>query len=477
MAAVEASHCESVPSSFRDPSGAVYLLGDRVFRTVAATEADFVCEFLDSPLGSELIASGALVRTRKVELESVPFKTEAPLVLDHEPVWFPSYAAEWPPEMLHAAAALTLDLLERAIAAGYGLKDATPYNVLFRGPEPQFIDFLSFERRDPGDPQWLAFAQFSRTFLLPLLAYREFGLSLSSTFLQFRDGLEPEQLYAMCSPLQRFKPSMLRLVSLPKWLTGVAESTAETLYATRRVSPDRARFTLERLIHSARKLLNAVCPRDRGSRWTGYVDLPHARIATEAKTAFVVEAVRQGGCTAVLDIGCNTGEYSRAAARAGTRVVAIDFDAEVVGENWRQACREHLDILPLVVNIARPTPSLGWRNQEQSSFLERASGHFDCVLMLGLIHHLLVSERIPLGEIVDLAAQLTTSTLIIEFVPASDPMFRRIARGRDALHSDFTHTAFEGALLKRFEVVNVAPVPGGDRVLYCLRKRIGGLNS
>ena len=471
MPVVEAACGGPIPVSFRDPAGAVYRYEGRVFRAIAPSDAEFTRAFLASPLCSELTSSGALVASSIVDPDSVPFDLSAPLLLEHEPVWFPSYAAEWPAEMLHAAASLTLDLLERSVAAAFGIKDATPYNTLFRGPEPQFIDVLSFERRGPGDPQWLAFAQFSRTFLLPLLAYRQFGLSLSSTFLQFRDGLEPDQVYAMCSTLQRLKPSVLRIVSVPKWLNGLAESKAEKIYVPQRVSPERARFTLQRLINSTRKLLEAVRPRRTISTWTGYVEMEHARNAIAAKTAFAIQAVQQDRCRAVLDVGCNTGEYSRAVATAGARVVAIDFDPVVVGENWRQARRDHLDILPLVVNIARPTPSVGWRNREQASFLDRAAGKFDCVLMLGLIHHLLVSERVPLAEILGLAAQLTTRTLIVEFVPRGDPMFRRIARGRDALHTLFTPQAFEQAVLAHFQIVKTAPVPGGERSLYWLRKK------
>ena len=77
---------------------------------------------------------------------------------------------------------------------GIGLKDATPYNILFRGPDPVFIDVLSFERRNPGDPTWLPYAQFVRTFLLPLLANKYFGLGLDQILTTRRDGLEPEEV-------------------------------------------------------------------------------------------------------------------------------------------------------------------------------------------------------------------------------------------------------------------------------------------
>src|SRR5205085_7617271 len=125
------------------------------------------------------------------------------LVLEHERIEFASYPYEWTAEMLHAAAALTLELAQALMDDGLGLKDATPYNILFRGPEPVFIDVLSFERREEGDATWLPYAQFVRTFVLPLLANRKLGLGLDQILTTRRDGLEPEEVYRWAGPLQR----------------------------------------------------------------------------------------------------------------------------------------------------------------------------------------------------------------------------------------------------------------------------------
>jgi len=123
------------------------------------------------------------------------------------------------------------------------------------------------------------------------------------------------------------------------------------------------------------------------------------------------------------------------------------------------------------VNLARPTPATGWRNQEAPSFLDRAAGAFDGVLMLALLHHLLVTERIPLPGVLEFAAELTTSLLVIEFVAPQDPMFRRLTRGRDDLHAAQDKKAFEQACAGPFEIVRSRDLPGTQRTLYCLRKK------
>ena len=140
---------------------------------------------------------------------------------------------------------------------------------------------------------------------------------------------------------------------------------------------------------------------------------------------------------------------------------------------WRRSHDQDLDILPLVVNMARPSPALGWRNRECASFLERARGGFDMVMMLAVLHHLLVSERIPLDEVLDLAAEMTTDYLLIEWVAPEDEMFRRIARGRDHLHAGLNTVAFETACRTRFEILRSIRIGGNHRWLYWLRKRAG----
>jgi hypothetical protein len=63
----------------------------------------------------------------------------------------------------------------------------------------------------------------------------------------------------------------------------------------------------------------------------------------------------------------------------------------------------------------------------------------------GVLHHLLVTERVPLREILDLAAELTRQWLVIEFIAPEDEMFKMIARGRNALYSGLIKDKFEAA--------------------------------
>ena len=478
---------QSIAASFRDPAGSLFHYQGRVLRIVNPLGAADLEAFLASPSGRRLMASGAVVSTRALlpdecrelladsAVRQLYDARGGQMILEHDRVDFPSFPYEWTAEMLHAAATLTLDLAQALLADGLGLKDGTPYNVLFRGPEPVFIDVLSFERRQPGDATWLPYAQFVRTFLLPLLANQAYGLGLDQILTTRRDGLEPEEVYRWSKPSQRLRRPFFSLVSMPTWLGGKHRQDDASIYRKKLLSdPDKARFILDHLLDGLRRTLRRLKPVEgKASVWSDYMTANNNYTTDhfQAKQRFVGEALAEFGSRSVLDVGSNTGHFSAIAARGGAKVVALDYDPVVLGTVWRQARAEKLDILPLAVNLTRPSPGTGWRNQECASFLDRARGKFDAVLMLAVIHHMLVTERVPLADILDLAAELTTNLLVIEFIAPDDSMFQRLTRGREELHRDLTPELFESLCARHFETVRMQYVEGTTRRLYLLRKR------
>ena len=481
-----ATRTQPITASFRDPAGSLFRYQGRVLRVVNAIGAADLEAFLAAPSGQKLMAAGTVVPTRALdaaecrELLADPAVRElydargGQTILEHERVDFPSFPYEWNAEMLHAAGMLTLDLAQALLADGLGLKDGTPYNILFRGPSPVFIDVLSFERRQPGDATWLPYAQFVRTFLLPLLANRTYGLGLDQILTTRRDGLEPEEVYRWSRPSQRLRPPFFSLVSMPTWLGGKHKQDDTSIYQKKLGDPEKARFILDHMLNGLRRTLDRLKPVEgKSSVWSDYMTTNNNYTTDhfQAKQRFVGEALAEFSSRSVLDVGCNTGHFSAIAARNGAKVVALDYDPVVLGDVWRNARLEKLEILPLAVNLTRPSPGTGWRNQECASFLDRARGKFDAVLMLAVIHHMLVTERVPLTDIIDLAAELTTNLLVIEFVAPDDSMFQRLTRGREELHKDLTPELFEDQCRRHFEIVRMQHVEGTTRRLYLLRKR------
>ena len=476
-----------ITASFRDPAGSLFRYGSRVLRVVNSIGVADLEAFLKSKVGQQQMLAGSVVPTTVLNAVECAALLADPsvrelfdsrggkMIVEHDRVDFPSFPYEWTAEMLHAAGMLTLDLAQSLLAEGLGLKDGTPYNILFRGPEPVFIDVLSFERREPGDSTWLPYAQFVRTFLLPLLANQSYGLGLDQILTTRRDGLEPEEVYRWSKLSQRLRPPFFSLVSMPTWLGRKHKQDDHSIYQKKLLSdPEKARYILDSVLNGLRNALNRLKPaQGKNSVWSDYMTTNNNYTADhfDAKQRFVGEALNEFPSRSVLDVGCNTGTFSALAARSGAKVVSVDYDPVVLGDVWRNARKQKLDILPLAVNITRPSPGTGWRNEECSSFLSRAHGKFNAVLMLAVIHHMLVTERVPLADILALAAELTTNILVIEYVAPDDSMFQRLTRGREELHKDLTVELFESLCLRHFDIVRVQHVESTTRRLYLLKKR------
>jgi hypothetical protein len=121
-------------------------------------------------------------------------------------------------------------------------------------------------------------------------------------------------------------------------------------------------------------------------------------------------------------------------------------------------------ILPLVGDVADPSPGLGWRGRERLPLLER--GAPDLILALALVHHLMIGRTIPMRELVDWLAD-TRSELVVEFPDRNDPMVERLlARKREDSHPDYARGTFEDVLRTRFEVIASTELPSGTRSLY-----------
>jgi SAM-dependent methyltransferase len=450
--------------TFRDPAGSLRVEGDVVKRRVKSEMARAALGFLRSPLAQEWVAQGRLIAT--LECRGTHDSESGEILLEHPRVFFPSYPWEWTPDAWVAAAELTLDLNQALLGEGLILKDATPLNVLFEGTQPVFVDVLSIDARDLGSPLWLAYAQFVRTFLLPLAAYRYLGWPLAAS-LQKRDGYEPGDLYPHLGRVQRWTEPFRSLVTLPFLFEKRGKSTVKVKQL--RQSPDVATAVLRRNLHRLRAQLARLKPAGRDSRWSEYPESAdhYSDEDHKQKQAFVREALLQAQPQHVVDLGGNTGVYSRIAVSMGASVVAWDTDLGASERSWKQAAEKRLAIQPLIADPARPTPATGWRNREWLSLLDRAQGRFDCVMMLGLIHHLLVTDQIPLPEVAGLLRDLTARWVVVEWVPPSDPRFAEIVRGRDDLYEHLNEAEFVAAVERHFSIATRQQLKNG-RVLFLL---------
>jgi SAM-dependent methyltransferase len=454
--------------TFRDPAGSLSLEGDFAVRTIHPEARDEVMAFVTSPFCSRLQDRGDMVGST---IQDSP----TGLQLLHPKIPVPTYPWEWTPSQWLAAAELTLSLCAEALDEDWVLKDATPLNILFVGSRPVLVDVLSFEKWDPAPKEypshiWLAYGQYIRTFLLPLLMNRMLSWPLELSLFK-RDGYEPADLYKALSWPQRLSRSAFWPVTLAARLDAKDGDKIAVKTAPQHKSPDLALHLLKRTLSDLRKRTQRAMPEYAGSEWSNYTaTLTHYSAQESAqKLDWVRNGLAELKPARVLDIGANTGVFSALAAEYATQVVALERDASAAESLYRMTRNSKLSIQTIHSDLSRPTPAVGWENHETSSLLHRLEGQSDLVLMLAVIHHLILMEQIPVSAILELARKLTSQYLVLEWVPVTDPMYQSLMRGRDALYGSLSEADLLKACEGRFRTLRRQPLENG-RILFLFAK-------
>jgi hypothetical protein len=413
-------------------------------------------------------AEGKLVATEPVDgVDGMPAELaggDYAAVLAHERLPFVSYPYEWTFGMLRDAALLQLELLLAALDEGLTLKDATPYNIQWRGARPVFVDIGSFERLRPGEP-WAGYRQFCMLFLYPLMLQAYKGAHFQPWLRGSLDGLRPSEFRSLLSLRDLFRRGVLANV--------VLHARLEERYGDRRRDVKRElraagfhegiiRANVSRLT----KIVRGLRWQPGRSEWSGYADeSPYSAADADAKEAFVREAAAGRRRRLTWDLGCNDGRYTRIAADGSDFVVALDADAAVVEAFYHALQDEGSEtILPLIADVVDPSPGLGWRGLERKTLEER--GRPELLLCLALLHHVVISGNVPVVAFLDWLASLKTE-LVIELPTREDPMVERLLAGKGPdSNPDYQTGVFERALEDRWEVLRREVLPSGTRILY-----------
>src|SRR4051812_14300347 len=183
------------PGSFRDRDSRVFVTREGVFRALSARGLEDFEALRATPLFDEAIADGRLVGTALADLEAPDLLpgTATAAVLRHERIPYVSYPYEWTFGMLQDAAVLHLDLVDEAIAHGLTMKDASPYNVQWRGSRPVFADVGSFELLRRQEP-WGGYRQFCMLFLFPLMLQAYKGVPFQPWLRGSLEGIGPTDM-------------------------------------------------------------------------------------------------------------------------------------------------------------------------------------------------------------------------------------------------------------------------------------------
>ena len=454
------------PASFRDPEGTVIEHRGGIYRTLSESARTRLARFdsgghLDALAETKLHVPSSLLATSETGLDPADF---GETIVAHERLDFVTYPYEWSFEMLRQGALVTLDLLDWCLDRGLILKDGTAYNVALHKGRMTFIDLLSIDDYREGQ-LWEGYSQFCKEFLFPLMLAAYKDIDFQPWFRGSMAGIEAREMASFMTLRDRLRPGVFKHVMLQSWLDrrfGKEDVSVKSM--AREASLPIA--SIKGNVAGLRKVIVGLTNAASASIWKDYVDTHSYSQAEETqKSEFVAASMEQSGPKQVIDLGANTGHYSRIAADHADLVIAAEADPACVDVIFRslEENPESTKIIPLVLDITNPSPAIGWRLKERRSLPERLSTDF--FLALAVIHHLCIGRNIPLGQFVESLKSFGRAG-VVEWVDKSDDMVIRMLRNRRDVFEDYSQETFETHLQRHFQILSRKESHGGKRCLY-----------
>lgn len=454
---------KDVGSSFRDPSGYVFIEDGTLYRQVNKGYGPEYDLLMDSGLYERLVGLGLLVAHDEEEFDASRFPDAHRLLKPHR-VRFLSYPYEWCFSQLKDAALATLAVQSVALEHGMSLKDASAYNIQFEDGRPVLIDTLSFEKWEEGRP-WVAYRQFCQHFLAPLALASYMDMRLNLVLSQFIDGV-PLDLASKLLP----KRSWLNYGIL---LHIHMHSRSQARYAgakSQKKAQGMGRNSFLGLVDSLKSTVKSLKWAPDKTVWTDYYgyESNYGQDGTREKAQIVGDLLKKACPREVWDVGANTGLYSRLSSKTGVPTLSFDLDASCVEVNYLKAKEDgERNLLPLVVDVTNPSPGIGWGNRERLPFLER--NRADTVLALAIIHHLALGNNLPLPKLADFFAGICEK-LIIEFVPKQDSNAQRLLKDKGDIFPGYSRKGFEAEFGRRFKILETEEIPATKRTMYLMER-------
>jgi hypothetical protein len=447
------------PASFKDPSGFIFESEGTLYRQVNSVYAENYDLLMSSGLYNFLTDRKYLIPHTEID-ENFTGRPEWYKTLLPEKINFISYPYEWCFQQLKDAAMLTLNILRSSLDFGMILKDATPYNIQFHNGAPVFIDTLSFEKYDPSQP-WVAYRQFCTNFLFPL--YLEFYLhtDIQKIMSAYMDGI-PVDITSRLLPLKSG-------LNLGVWLHVYLQNSVKGNDKNEKETAHFNKKKLLNLVVHLESIIGGFNQKPVRSTWSNYYEETIlGKEYLQQKENIFRELVKGVEAECVLDIGGNDGHFTKILAEQFSQVVSIDSDSRSISKLYDYIRKSKAaNITPLVIDVANPSPALGFNNRERASFNQRVQAGF--VLALALVHHLVIGNNISLPMLAsyfnDIAPQL-----LIEFASKEDEKVRQMLATRQDVFYDYDEQHFEMYFSEYFHITNKVAIPGSNRTMYLMKR-------
>jgi ribosomal protein L11 methylase PrmA len=451
-----------LPSSFRDSDGFLYQEDDTLYRCINQSYSANYEMLISSGLYDDLVKKGLLIS----HVETNKSKPGGYKIIEPKKLNFISYPYEWSFSQLRDAALLTLQIQKRALDKGQSLKDASAYNIQFTKGKAIFIDTLSFEVYEEGKP-WVAYKQFCQHFLAPLALASHVDIRCLHLLRSYIDGIPLDLAATLLPGKTKFNFSLLTHIHLHAHAQIKYAGKAKKQTGKGRVSKMGMLGLIDHLTTAIKKLKW----QPKGTEWGNYYSFTnYSETGFETKKSLVQSFIKKIKPATFWDIGANDGTFSKLAANKGIETLAFDIDPIAVEKNYlRNKESDNLDMLPLLMDFTNPSTNLGWAQEERSGLKER--GKTGCLMALALIHHISISNNVPLGSVAKFFCTLS-NYLIIEFVPKEDSQVQKLLTTRKDIFPNYHKEGFEQSFSEFYEIVEQHHIAETLRTLYLMKAKV-----
>lgn len=445
--------------SFRDPLSEVYIENNKIIRKIKKKDFHSFNDLFEKNFYKEMVQKNWVQK-------SDIFNKEDFIEMTHSKIENFTEVTEMSSYQLFLSGIQTLNIAIESLKNDYMLKDASAWNVVFSNGKPLFLDVASFEKWDK-QKTWLGYGQFIRHYIIPLILNKELKIPTSKLFLLYRDGVYPRDARNKLGI--RILKSFIYLEYI--FAPTILKSTKIIRKKEKKDNPDINKMILLAILKRLKKKLLSLEPKS-SSFWTNYSKKrDHYSDNDIEKKKQIIKNFLKENKGKVLDIGCNTGEFLFLASQYSSESYGIDIDEDCINHIQKNLGDKNISVAN--VNISNPTPSIGWRNKETTGYLKKNINYFDTVIFFGIIHHLMILDRIPLNEIILLLLNLTKKNLVLEFVSNQDQRFLELASVNINLYKNFTKENFEKLIAKDFKILEIHNLEfNKNRFIYILEKII-----
>lgn len=428
-----------------------------LYRAIRPERAVLFERLLKEGAMEDLAAKGLLIRSDVSSLSLSGYS----LVFKHPRIPFVTYPFEWPASALKDAGLRYAELNLELARHGVICHDSHPWNLVFDGANPIFVDLGSIvplTEVNPSSPQ----KEFNGYFTYPLRLMARGRVRVARRLLtDLTAGMSEREAAALGDWRARYD-FVEKLVLMQRRIR-------RSIYKRmgRKASP--AEF--QAVWRQAGRTLAGINVRSRPTLWSNYgkergrLDAPTA--AKEQAVCAILDRLKP---KTVLDLGCNTGWYAQSAAHLGARVAACDIDETCLEMLYAEVKEKKLAVTTSYLDMRVPSASHGWDGTHFPSAMDRLRA--ECVLALALVHHLVFWQFADFELITNTLCRFASKHLVVEFISREDEF---VAQWWKESYGWYTLENFLSLLGRRFERIATVPSSSKGRTLIVCEGFKGGL--